>query len=114
MPVHTRLSAQAIAEYLSSGLWDKISLSAYWDRNASVDPERAAITDGDRSLSWRGCKTWTDRFALALSRAGLKRGEVLLVQLPNWLELPLIRVACEKAGILSLPLARTLRQSELA
>jgi non-ribosomal peptide synthetase component E (peptide arylation enzyme) len=113
MQVRTRLSAQVIAEYLSSGLWDKISLSAHWDRNASVDPERAAVSDGHRSLSWTDCKSWTDRFALALIGAGLGRGEALLVQLPNWLELPLIRMACEKAGILSLPLARTLRQNEL-
>ena len=114
MQVRTRLSAQVIAEYLSSGLWDKTSLSAYWDRNASVDPDRTALADGHRSLPWSDCKTWTDRFALALIRAGLERGEALLVQLPNWLELPLIRMACEKAGILSLPLARTLRQNELA
>ena len=110
----TRLNAEIVGEYLSRGLWDKTSLSAHWDRNASLDPERAAVTDGHRSLSWRDCKTWTDRFALALIRGGLGRGEVLLVQLPNWLELPLIRMACEKAGVLSLPLARTLRQNELA
>jgi non-ribosomal peptide synthetase component E (peptide arylation enzyme) len=89
------------------------SVSAHWDRNASRDPHRAAVTDGHRSLSWSECKAWTDRFALALIRAGLERDEVLPVQLPNWLELPLIRVACEKAGLLSLPLARTLRQNEL-
>lgn len=114
MQARTRLSAQVIAEYLSSGLWDKTSLSVHWDRNASLDPHGTALTDGHRSLSWSECKAWTDRFALALIRVGLRREEVLPVQLPNWLELPLIRVACEKAGVLSLPLARTLRQNELA
>lgn len=109
----TRLSAEIVAEYLSRGIWDKTSVSAYWDRNASLDPHGVAVSDGRRSLSWSECKTWTDRFAVAMVRAGLRRKEVLLVQLPNWLELPLIRVACEKAGILSLPLARTLRQNEL-
>lgn len=109
----TRLNAEIVGEYLSRGLWDKTSLSAYWDRNASLDPHGTAVTDGHRSLPWSECKAWTDRFALAMVGAGLKREEVLLVQLPNWLELPLIRVACEKAGILSLPLARTLRQNEL-
>ncbi len=109
----TRLSAEIVGEYLSRGLWDKSSLSAHWDRNASLDPHGVAVTDGQRSLSWSDCKAWTDRFAVAMIRAGLRREDVLLVQLPNWVELPLIRVACEKAGVLSLPLARTLRQSEL-
>src|SRR5574341_753369 len=96
----TRLVQQTVREYLSRGLWDKTSLSDHWDRNSSLNPGGTAVSDGYRSLSWSECKLWTDRFAVAMIKAGLARDEVVVIQLPNCLELPLIRVACEKAGIL--------------
>ena len=42
--------------------------------------------------------------SLALIRLGLARDDLLAIQIPNGVELPLMRVACEKAGVLSLPL----------
>jgi non-ribosomal peptide synthetase component E (peptide arylation enzyme) len=64
-------------------------------------------------LSWAEAKAWTDRLALRLVQLGLERDDVLVVQLPNSVELPLVRVACEKAGVLCLPLPRTLRHAEM-
>ncbi len=109
----TRLTDESVSDYLCRGAWRPITLSECWDRNAARGPEGTAVTDGQRRLSWAEAKTWTDRAALALARLGLARDEVLVVQLPNCVELPLLRVACEKAGILCLPLPRTLRQSEM-
>ncbi|MBI4527005.1 MAG: AMP-binding protein [Deltaproteobacteria bacterium] len=113
MAIPTRVNEESVRDYLNWGLWDKTSLSEHWDRNASLNPEGAAVSDGHRSLSWSECKLWTDRLALAMIHAGLLRDEVLLVQLPNCAELPLVRLACEKAGILSLPVPRTLRHNEI-
>lgn len=93
--------------------WLSATLAEYWDRNAARSPQAIAVSDGKRRLSWAQAKRWTDQAALALVRLGLARGEVLVVQLPNCVELPLIRIACEKAGILCLPVPRTLRQNEM-
>lgn len=109
----TRLTEEAISGYLSRGVWKSITLSDYWDRNAGQNPKQIAVSDGQRRLSWSDAKLWTDRLALALIHLGFRRDEVLAVQLPNSVELPLIRVACEKAGILCLPVPRTLRQAEM-
>jgi non-ribosomal peptide synthetase component E (peptide arylation enzyme) len=110
----SRLTDDVIRDYLSRGVWEPITLSDYWDRNARRNPEGISVSDGQRRLSWADAKLWTDRLALGLVKLGLKRDEVLLVQLPNSVELPLIRVACEKAGILCLPVSHTLRQAEMS
>ena len=108
-----RLTEELINDYLRRGVWQPFSLSDHWERNANLNPEGVGVSDGARALSWREAKLWTDRLALALVQLGLKRDDLLAIQLPNSVELPLIRVACEKAGILSLPLPRTLRQAEM-
>lgn len=111
--VSTRSGSEAAREYLRRGVWQPYSLSDYWDRNAVRSPDRIAVSDGERALSWAESKIWTDRVALGLIELGLARDGVLLAQLPNCLELVLIRVACEKAGVLCLPVPRTWRKREL-
>jgi non-ribosomal peptide synthetase component E (peptide arylation enzyme) len=108
-----RLTDELIGDYLRRGVWQPFTLSDHWERNAKGNPNGVAVSDGVRALSWQEAKLWTDRLALALVQLGLKRNDLLAIQLPNSVELPLIRVACEKAGILSLPLPRTLRQAEM-
>ncbi len=44
---------------------------------------------------------------------GLEKDAVVIVQLPNSVELVLLRVACEKAGLLCLPVLPNYRHSEL-
>ncbi len=109
----TRLTEQTISDYLSQGVWGSVTLSQYWDRNASLNPKGTAVTDGQCRMSWAEAKLWTDGVALGLVHLGLGRDEVLVIQLPNCVEVPLIRVACEKAGVLCLPVAHTLRQHEM-
>ena len=110
----TRLTDETVSDYMCRGAWQSFTLSDCWDRNAARDPGGVAVSDGRRRLSWAEAKSWTDRAALALVRLGLARDEVLVAQLPNCAELPLIRVACEKAGVLCLPVPRTLRENEMS
>jgi non-ribosomal peptide synthetase component E (peptide arylation enzyme) len=110
----TRLSEEVIKHYFAQGLWRPVTLSDHWESNSRSNPNGVAVTDGQRALTWVEAKIWTDRLALGLIRLGLKRDDLLAIQLPNSVELPLIRVACEKAGILSLPLPRTLRHVEMS
>ncbi|MDP6494142.1 MAG: AMP-binding protein [Dehalococcoidia bacterium] len=109
-----RLTEATIRDYLKRGVWQPVTLSDYWDRNASRNALGTAVTNGEKSVSWGEAKVWIDRVSLALIRLGLARDDLLVIQIPNDVELPLMRVACEKAGVLSLPLPCTLRQHEMS
>jgi non-ribosomal peptide synthetase component E (peptide arylation enzyme) len=113
MACPTRLTQETIRNYLQQGVWADVSLSQYWDRNGHRNPAGIAVTDGERAIAWAEARRWTDHVALALIHLGLARDDVVIVQLPNCVDLPLLRVACEKAGTLCLPVPWSWRQSEM-
>ncbi len=101
-----------IKRYVDDGTW-RATISQVWDLNAIEAPTKDAIADQTTTLSWADAKQWIDRVALSLVAAGIGRDEVVVVQLPNSIELHLLRVACEKAGILCLPVLSNMRESEM-
>ncbi|MBE9572128.1 MAG: AMP-binding protein [Proteobacteria bacterium] len=105
-----------IEKNLTKEFWDKTILPDYWDRNARQWPNKEALVDSlGSSLTWAEATQKIDRIALALIKdMKLKRDDKLMVQLPNCIEQVLVRLACEKAGVLSIPEMTTFRQTELA
>lgn len=109
----TLYTDRMIADYTRQGYWTKATLADVWDRNAVTRPDREALVDYRQRLTWAQAKRWIDNTALGLLSLGLKRDSLVVVQLPNWAELALLRVCCEKAGLLCLPVLRSLRESEM-
>jgi non-ribosomal peptide synthetase component E (peptide arylation enzyme) len=111
-----RYDQKEVERNLQEGYWDKTILPDYWDRNARQWPDKEALVDslGNR-LTWSEAQRKIDRIAFAIIKdIGLKRDDRLMVQLPNCVEQVLVRLACEKAGVLSIPEMTTFRQSELS
>jgi len=111
-----RYDPAEIEKNLKEGFWDKTILPDYWDRNARQRPDREGLVDslGSR-LTWEQAARKIDRIAFALIKdLKLKRDDTLMVQLPNCVEQVLVRLACEKAGVLSIPEMTTFRRTELA
>jgi len=110
-----RYDPEEIEKNLKEGYWDETILPDYWDRNARQWPHKEALVDslGSR-LTWAEAKEKIDRIALALVKdVKLNKDDRLMVQLPNCVEQVLVRLACEKAGVLSIPEMTTFRQTEL-
>ncbi len=110
-----RYDPEEIEKNLKEGYWDKTILPDYWDRNAREWPHKEALVDslGSR-LTWAEAKEKIDRIALSLVKdVKLNKDDRLMVQLPNCVEQVLVRLACEKAGVLSIPEMTTFRQTEL-
>jgi non-ribosomal peptide synthetase component E (peptide arylation enzyme) len=110
-----RYDRDEIDRNLKEGHWDKTILPDYWDRNAKQWPNKEALVDSAGSrLTWAEAKKRIDRIALALAKdLKLKRDDRIMVQLPNCVEQVLVRLACEKAGVLSIPEMTAFRQTEI-
>jgi len=111
-----RYDQEEIEKNFREGYWDKTILPDYWDRNARQWPDKEALVDslGSR-FTWSEAKQKIDRIAFAfIKEMKLNRDDRLMVQLPNCVEQVLVRLACEKAGVLSIPEMTTFRQTELA
>ena len=83
------------------------------DRNADELPDRIAVIDRVRRLSWEAVRTNSDRLAQALLDHGIMRPDVALIHLGNSTEHFLIRLACEKAGIRVILTTTAFRETEL-
>jgi len=110
-----RYDEKEIEKYVSDGYWKNTILPDYWEQNAERWPDKEALVDslGTR-LTWQQAVLRINRISLALVKGlGLERDDRLMIQLPNIAEQVLVRLASEKAGILSIPEMPTFRHSEL-
>lgn len=113
MAIPTRYTPEMFAEYRKKGYWGDLTPSDIWERNAKDYPDKEAIVDPRTRLTWREANEWIDRLALGFLELGMTKDQMVVVQLPNSVELCLLRVACERAGLLCLPILRTWRHSEM-
>lgn len=102
-----------LKKYTAEGYWHALTISDYWEKNAQDYPDKEAIVDSRSRLTWSQAKVWVDRLALGFLEMGLKKDEVVVIQLPNCVELACLRVACERAGLLHLPAQRLFRHAEM-
>jgi non-ribosomal peptide synthetase component E (peptide arylation enzyme) len=109
----SRYSGRDIADYFASGLWRKETISEVWDQNALANPDRIAIEDTSTAFTWKEALDWIDRVSVGLVGLGIFKDQVLVIQLPNCVELHLLRVACEKVGVISVPVVTTMREHEM-
>ena len=109
----SRYTEEMVDQYVRDGYWTRELTVDFWDRNAGLYPDEEALVDSRNRLTWLQAKQRIDKLALSLLDLGFKKDEVLLAQLYNSVELNLIRLACEKAGILLAILPYTFRHAEL-
>ena len=116
--------ADHIAAYRAKGWWGETTMVDLLDRHvaerpgddALIDPPntQAVIGRDPRRLTWRELGQAVDCLAAALHGAGLGKDDVLLVQLPNVVELTLAYLAAFKLGIIVTPAPVQYRENELS
>jgi non-ribosomal peptide synthetase component E (peptide arylation enzyme) len=109
----TRYTQDMIDDYLMKGFWRKESIADLWDKNASLIPQKEALVDSKGRVTWLQVKALSDNLALAFLRRDYKKDDVIHVILPNCIDSFIVRLACEKAGIVALTSLMTLREAEL-
>jgi len=92
MAKSTLYSAERIEEYRRKGYWSDDLPVDFWERNAKAFPDKEALVDSKVRLTWEQAKQQKDRIALGLIDMGIQRDEVILAQLPNWVESYLLRL----------------------
>jgi non-ribosomal peptide synthetase component E (peptide arylation enzyme) len=109
----SRYTEEMIEQYVKAGYWTRDLTVDFWDRNAEFYPDDEAIVDSRNRLTWLEAKQRIDQLAISLLNFGFKKDDILLIQLYNSVELNLIRLACEKAGILLAIVPYTFRHNEI-
>ncbi len=109
--------------YRSEGWWPGTLVTDLFDAavrerpsaTALVDPpNRAALIGGEpRRPSWAELARWVEGYALRLIDLGLRRGDILVVQLPNVAEFAATYLAAMRLGVIVSPVPMQFRSHEL-
>src|SRR2546430_17127133 len=83
MKVETRLTDELIARYETSGHWGPETFYSVLAARAASHPDRVAIVDRGRRITYGELKTRVDRVAAGFKALGIGSGGAVTVQLPN-------------------------------
>ena len=109
----TRLTDEDIVRHCASGAWRNVTLADCAARIGQHAPERVAVVEGERTLTFRQILGEARQLAAALQGAGLQPGDVVSFQLPNWAETMVINLASCLAGLVVNPIVPIYRDAEV-
>jgi acyl-CoA synthetase (AMP-forming)/AMP-acid ligase II len=109
----TRLSDEAIDRYRRSGAWRGVTLADCAVREAARAPDRIALVEGERSITYGQVLAEAHRLVAAFDTLGMRPGDVISFQLPNWIETAVLNVAACLAGVVVNPIVPIYRESEV-
>ncbi|MGH3495502.1 MAG: AMP-binding protein, partial [Sciscionella sp.] len=112
--VRDRYTEEEIATFYRSGYWQESSFNGLLAEWAQRIPEATYVCDGTTSFSYRELSEQALRLAVGLRRAGVRQGERVAVQLPNWTEFPLVAAALSRIGAILVPIMPIYRDDEVA
>jgi cyclohexanecarboxylate-CoA ligase len=113
MPFETILTAEVIGKHTRAGYWVNRTITDYLDEIVSATPEKTALVDSRRRISYGELKRASDRCALGLLELGVQPGDVVSFQLPNWIEWLVVHLAASRIGAISNPLIPIYRDREV-
>jgi cyclohexanecarboxylate-CoA ligase len=121
---HVVIDAGDAAAYRERGWWRDATLYDDVAAAAARHPDKIAIV-GHRHgtgsavaavdiITYRHLVAKADRFAAALVELGVRPGDVVSFQLPNWWHVAALHLACVRIGAVANPILMILRHRELA
>jgi acyl-CoA synthetase (AMP-forming)/AMP-acid ligase II len=113
MAFETRLTSAMSARWRGAGLWSDETFATVLARRVRETPDREALTDGTHRLSYRELADGIDRMAARLRALGIAAGDVVTIQLPNWIEFALVFFALERLGAVAVTVSVDFRSREL-
>ncbi|MTD52909.1 class I adenylate-forming enzyme family protein [Amycolatopsis pithecellobii] len=94
----TLLTPELIEKYTAAGYWTDTTLADVFRRNAREVPGKTAYIDDRSEVTWGELWQISGEVASGLAHRGVRRGDVVAVQLPNRLEFVYVLAAVVRLG----------------
>jgi acyl-coenzyme A synthetase/AMP-(fatty) acid ligase len=113
MLYETNLTRAVIDGNRTAGWWPDRLLNDDLALAVARSPERIALVDARGRLTYGELQEHADQCALALLTLGVRHGDVVAAQLPNWNEFVILALALERIGAVITPIPPIFRQREV-
>lgn len=110
----SRLNEKFAAEYRRKGYWVGQTLIEYAIEAVERDPSAQVFLGEEREVDMATLLLEAEALAVSLWEMGLRPGDVVAFQLPNWVEGAVINLAACRIGLICNPLVPIYRDAELA
>ena len=101
------------AQYRQRGLWQGLTIGEMVERTARRLPDKVAVVLGDRRVRYAELVDASRRLAIGFVRAGIGRGDRVVMQLPNTIDFVLTYLALNWIGAVPVMALRAHRHSEV-
>lgn len=109
----SRLTSELVERYTKPGLWEDHLVDAYVAEAARRFPDSPAVYDRGRAWTFAQVEGLVQRTARMLWDLGVRPGEAVSWQLPNWLEGIVLHQAALRIGAVSNPIVAIYREREV-
>lgn len=109
----TRWNTDLAARARRDGDWPDRTVADFARERTAAHPEQVQIIDGERTLSCAALYQQAQRLAGYFLAIGLRPGEVVSFQLPNWWEASVIDLAAAMTGVVTNPIVPINRDAEV-
>ena len=113
MPFEVTLTRQQVDRNVAGGWWRNLLLNDYLREAVGRHPDKWAATDSRGRLTYAELGRLAECAALGFLELGVRRGDVVSVQLPNWNEFVVTTLALERIGAAINPIAPIYRAREI-
>jgi cyclohexanecarboxylate-CoA ligase/acyl-CoA synthetase len=101
------------SRYRQQGWWQGKTLPGYLDDMVAAEPDKVFVTDGTRSLTYADLQGEAYRFGKGLLDLGVRPGDRVVVQLPNWAEFVVAYLGLTRIGAVLVPIMPIYRHNEV-
>ena len=99
--------------WIDAGYWGDQTLHELFDETVAATPDAVAVISVERRLTFSELKAESDAVAAGLVGLGVGRGDIVAVQLPNWIEFAVLQLALSRIGAVIQPTHTVFREREL-
>jgi acyl-CoA synthetase (AMP-forming)/AMP-acid ligase II len=98
---------------MTTCLSPRATLIDYAVEAATIEPDALAFLGEQGAAEYASLLTQAESLAAALWSRGLRAGDVIAFQLPNWMEAAVVNLAASRLGLVCAPLLPSYRDAEL-
>ncbi|MYM00089.1 AMP-binding protein [Novosphingobium sp. FGD1] len=103
-----------LAAYAGTGAWDEHTIAEQAAALADADPGFVALYEGEHEVTRGQVVADAEALSAALHARGLRPGDVIAFQVPNWREAMVINLAAAMSGLVVNPIVPIYRDHEVS
>ncbi|MFC1979571.1 (2,3-dihydroxybenzoyl)adenylate synthase [Chloroflexota bacterium] len=98
---YVKYKTEDVESYYRNRWWLGLTIGDLLDKAADLYPGKEALVEGSMRFTYAQLREQTNRLAIGFMKLGIKYGDPVMLQFPNWHEFPSVFFALQKIGAIT-------------